>query len=50
MLDNSYKNCLVIGADSMSKLLNWEDRTTSVLFGDGAGAVILQKYDTKNIT
>ena len=47
MLDNSYKNCLVIGADSMSKLLNWEDRTTSVLFGDGAGAVILQKYDTK---
>ena len=47
MLVNFYKNCLVIGADSMSKLLNWTDRSTSVLFGDGAGAVILQKYDTK---
>ena len=45
MLDNNYTNCLVIGADSMSKLLNWNDRTTSVLFGDGAGAVILQKFD-----
>ena len=47
MLENFYKNCLVIGADSMSKLLNWTDRTTSVLFGDGAGAVVLQKYETK---
>ena len=45
MLDNNYTNCLVVGADSMSKLLNWNDRTTSVLFGDGAGAVILQKID-----
>ena len=47
MLENFYKNCLVIGADSMSKLLNWTDRTTSVLFGDGAGAVVLQKYETE---
>ncbi len=45
MIDNYYSNCLVVGADSMSKLLNWNDRTTSVLFGDGAGAVILQKFD-----
>ncbi len=45
MKDNHYSNCLVIGADTMSKLLNWNDRTTSVLFGDGAGAVILQKYE-----
>ncbi len=45
MKDNNYSNCLVIGADSMSKLLNWNDRTTSVLFGDGAGAVILQKFE-----
>ena len=45
MIDNYYSNCLVVGADSMSKLLNWDDRTTSVLFGDGAGAVILQKFD-----
>ena len=45
MKDNHSKNCIVIGADSMSKLLNWEDRTTSVLFGDGAGAAILQKEE-----
>ena len=45
MKDNHSKNCIVIGADSMSKLLNWEDRTTSVLFGDGAGAVVLQKEE-----
>ena len=43
MKDNNYKNCLVIGADSMSKLLDWNDRSTAVLFGDGAGAVILEQ-------
>ena len=48
MKDNHSKNCLVIGADSMSKLLNWDDRATSVLFGDGAGAVVLQKEDNKD--
>ena len=42
MIEGMYKNCLVIGADSMSKLLDWKDRSTSVLFGDGAGAIILQ--------
>ncbi|MGE4313501.1 MAG: beta-ketoacyl-ACP synthase III [Pseudobdellovibrionaceae bacterium] len=35
------KNVLVIGAEVMSRLLDWEDRTTCVLFGDGAGAAIL---------
>lgn len=35
------KNILVIGADKMSSIVNWEDRTTCVLFADGAGAVIL---------
>ena len=45
MKDNNYKNCLVIGADSMSKLLDWKDRSTAVLFGDGAGAVILENKD-----
>ena len=48
MSDNLYKNCLVIGADAMSKLLDWKDRTTSVLFGDGAGAIILQKFENNN--
>ena len=36
------KTAIVIGADTLSKLLNWEDRTTCVLFGDGAGALVLQ--------
>lgn len=35
------KNVLVIGAETFSRLLDWQDRTTCVLFGDGAGAVIL---------
>ena len=38
---------LVIGAESMSRLLDWNDRTTCVLFGDGAGALVLQGYDAK---
>lgn len=33
---------LVIGAETFSKLMDWEDRTTSVLFGDGAGALVLE--------
>ncbi|MDC0976327.1 ketoacyl-ACP synthase III, partial [Alphaproteobacteria bacterium] len=45
MKENNYKNCLVIGADSMSKLLDWKDRSTAVLFGDGAGAVILENKE-----
>ena len=36
------KRAIVIGAESFTKLLDWEDRTTCVLFGDGAGAVILE--------
>ncbi len=51
MLKNNFgKNCLIIGADTMSNILDWKDRSTSVLFGDGAGAVLLQKhiYDHKD--
>ncbi len=36
------RTVLVVGAESMSRLLDWTDRTTCVLFGDGAGAVVLQ--------
>ncbi len=44
MLKDGYgSKCLVIGSDSMSKILDWNDRSTSVLFGDGAGAVVLEK-------
>jgi len=37
----SYKHILVVGVEKLSKILNWEDRTTAVLFGDGAGAVVM---------
>ncbi len=37
------KNVLVIGADELSIYLNWQDRSTCVLFGDGAGAVVLRQ-------
>ncbi|CAO3444415.1 3-oxoacyl-[acyl-carrier-protein] synthase, KASIII (EC 2.3.1.180) [Azospirillum argentinense] len=36
---------LVIGAETFSRLLDWKDRTTCVLFGDGAGAVVMDGYD-----
>ncbi|MGV6800499.1 MAG: beta-ketoacyl-ACP synthase III [bacterium] len=36
-----HKNALVIGAETFSRILDWEDRTTCVLFGDGAGAFVL---------
>jgi len=38
----SIENALVIGAETLSRLTNWEDRNTCVLFGDGAGAFVLQ--------
>jgi 3-oxoacyl-[acyl-carrier-protein] synthase-3 len=41
------KTILLIGAETMSRLLDWNDRTTCVLFGDGAGAIILQAHDGK---
>ena len=39
----SHKNVLVIGAEVFSRILNFEDRTTCVLFGDGAGAVVMSR-------
>ncbi len=39
------RNVLVIGAETFSRILDWEDRTTCVLFGDGAGAVVLRAED-----
>lgn len=39
------KRALVIGAETFSRLLDWEDRTTCVLFGDGAGAVVLEAIE-----
>ncbi len=44
------KTALVIGAETLSRLIDWKDRTTSVLFGDGAGAVVLQAAEGQGTT
>jgi 3-oxoacyl-[acyl-carrier-protein] synthase III len=49
MRSGQYKNILVVGAEVYSRILDWEDRTTCVLFGDGAGAVVLQRSDAPGI-
>ena len=40
-----YKRGLVIGSETLSKVIDWEDRTTAVLFGDGAGGVLLESSE-----
>lgn len=45
ILAGQVKNVLVIGAEKMSAILDWNDRTTCVLFGDGAGAAILTAHE-----
>ena len=40
-----YKTALIAGAEVLSKIVDWEDRTTCVLFGDGAGAVVLENNE-----
>lgn len=42
------KRALVIGAETFSRILDWEDRTTCVLFGDGAGAVVLEASEAED--
>ena len=42
------KNTLVIGADILSRIVNWQDRNTCVLFGDGAGAVVLSATENSS--
>jgi 3-oxoacyl-[acyl-carrier-protein] synthase-3 len=42
LVSGSHKRALVIGAETFSRLLDWTDRTTCVLFGDGAGAIVLE--------
>jgi 3-oxoacyl-[acyl-carrier-protein] synthase-3 len=44
-----HKRALVIGAETFSRILDWEDRTTCVLFGDGGGAVVLEGQRSKGI-
>lgn len=45
----SHKRAMVIGAETLSNILNWEDRSTCVLFGDGAGAMILAADDQPGV-
>ncbi len=42
LLSGSHRRALVIGAETFSRIVDWEDRTTCVLFGDGAGAIVLE--------
>ena len=44
-----YKRALVVGAEVLSRLLDWNDRTTCVLFGDGAGAVVIEACEREGI-
>ncbi len=45
----AYDNILVVGAETLSKIVNWKDRGTCVLFGDGAGAAVLTPTDSGGI-
>lgn len=44
LVSGSHKRALVIGAETFSRILDWNDRTTCVLFGDGAGAIVLEAH------
>lgn len=46
---NGAQRALVIGSETFSRILNWEDRTTCVLFGDGAGAVVLEAAEEPGV-
>jgi 3-oxoacyl-[acyl-carrier-protein] synthase-3 len=41
--DGAFENALIVGAEKLSAFVNWEDRSTCVLFGDGAGAAVLRR-------
>ncbi|MBL9217235.1 MAG: ketoacyl-ACP synthase III [Opitutaceae bacterium] len=49
LLTNRYKRALIIGAEKLSTVTDWTDRTTCVLFGDAAGAAVLHKVDQPGI-
>lgn len=49
MKSMKYKNALIVGAETLSKAVNWQDRSTCILFGDGAGAAVLKETDNLGI-
>ena len=48
--NGTYKNILVVGVELLSRFLNWEDRNTCVLFGDGAGSAIVSRNERGDIS
>ena len=50
LASGSHKRALVIGAETFSRIMDWEDRTTCVLFGDGAGALVLEAEEGQGTT
>lgn len=49
MKSMNYKNALIIGSETLSKVINWKDRSTCILFGDGAGAAVLKRTEEPGI-
>ena len=49
LIDTGLERVLVIGADTLSDYVDWEDRSSAILFGDGAGAVVLERHDTPTL-
>lgn len=49
MQGSDIRYALIVGAETLSKIVDWEDRNTCVLFGDGAGAAVLEKGEKKGI-
>ena len=47
LVRGQFERALVIGAETFSRILDWSDRSTCVLFGDGAGAIVLERQDRK---
>lgn len=45
-----YKKILVVGSEVLSKIMNWEDRTSCILFGDGAGAALVESVDDSDVS
>jgi 3-oxoacyl-[acyl-carrier-protein] synthase-3 len=49
LIDTGLERVLVIGADTLSDYVDWEDRSSAILFGDGAGAVVLERHSTTTL-
>jgi 3-oxoacyl-[acyl-carrier-protein] synthase-3 len=49
MRSKNVRRAVVVGAERFSRIVNWKDRTTCILFGDGAGAVLLENSDDEGV-